>query len=135
MLRAITICIITALVCTVGGVMTYAIPFPDNDYPSGGSCMFSATKAENRGLSFGLLGLAASWVLGPTAAITDRTIRKNRMQFDYQQMQAQNNALSLLRASNVPPSIEKAELLRAAQSGSATPPQELLRADPAEGLE
>jgi hypothetical protein len=129
MLRAITICIITTLVCTVVGAMTYALPFPDNNtYETGGTCMFPFSRAEGRGIAFGFLGLVASWVLGPTAAITDRTVRKNRMQFDYEQTQVKDNALSLLRASSVPLSLEKAELLRAAQSESATPPQELLRA-------
>lgn len=108
--------------------MTYALPFPDNDYSSGGSCMFSATRAENRGLGFGLLGFAASWVLGPTAAITESAVRRHRMTFDEQRIHAHSDAEALLRASNVLPAQQKAELLRAAQVGPTTPPQELLRA-------
>ncbi|MCW3098346.1 MAG: hypothetical protein JWL77_3964 [Chthonomonadaceae bacterium] len=74
-----------------------------------------------------------SLIVGPTVAVADDTVRRHRLEFADQQIQAQSNALSLLRASSVPASQQKAELLRAAQAGPATPPQELLHAVQTEG--
>jgi hypothetical protein len=91
--------------------------------------MFGGTPGALIGGSIvGVCGFFASLIIGPAVAVTDNTIRRRRLKFADQQMQAQNSALSLLRASSVPASQQKAELLRTAHAGPATPPQELLRA-------
>ncbi|MCW3055992.1 MAG: hypothetical protein JWN14_5162 [Chthonomonadales bacterium] len=131
--RTIMVCLITTVICTLGSAAIFAVPHWNDPEPQDGSCFFPPmAPALNGGLIFGLFGFMASWVLGPAAAITDRSVRKHRMKFDYRQMQAQNDAQSLLRGASVPMSLQKAELLRAAQTGSTTPPRELLRSVPPE---
>ena len=133
MRRAMMVCLITTLVCTLGSALVFAIPHWNDPEPQDGSCFFPPmAPALNGGIIFGFFGFMASWALGPAAVITEGAVRKHRMKCDYQQMQAQNNAQSLLRGSSVPPSLQQAELLRAAQARTAEPPHELLRTVPRE---
>ncbi len=133
MFRAITICIFTVLLFTLGSAAIYTIPHwndPDPD-PETGSCMFPNDGRSNAiagGIIFGISGFMVSLIVGPTVAVTDNSIQRYRMKFADHQIQAQSDTLSLLRASDVPSTQQRAELLRAAQAGPATPPQELLRA-------
>jgi len=128
MLRALTICFLITIACTWGCTHVYADLHKDDPRIYRGSCMSPWSNVEGDTFLCGVFGFLVSCVLGPTTAITDRVLERRRMQFDYQLKAAQNDALTLLRASSVPASQQKLELLRAAQAGPATPPQELLRA-------
>jgi hypothetical protein len=139
MSRALAICGGTALLCTILGAAIYVVPHRDDPpvHSDSKNCMTvdvvdGLPGALGGGIVFGGAGYLVSLVLGPTLVAADTHVRKNRMEFDFLQWQARNNAQSLLRGSSVPTSLQKAELLRAAQSGSTTPPRELLRSVPSE---
>ena len=131
MFRAITICIFTVLLFTLGSAAIYTIPHWNDPDPNSACCMFCFDGRSNAiagGIICGIGGFIVSLIVGPTVAVTDNSIQRYRIKFADHQIQAQSDTLSLLRASDVPSTQQRAELLRAVQAGPATPPQELLRA-------
>ena len=138
MLRATAIYGVTVLLCTILGFAIYVVPHLDDPplHSESSNCMVAdfvdgqpgVVGALVGGIVWGGGGFLVSLVLGPTLVAADSHVQKKRMEFDALQMQAQNNAQSLLRGTCVPPSLQKMELLRASKTGQTTPPQELLRA-------
>lgn len=127
MLRALTICFVMTVACTWGCARVYADLHADDPRTYSKNCMCPWSNVEGDTFLCGCFGFLVSCVLGPTTAITDRVLKKRRMQFDYRLKAAQNDAHSLLRASFPSRPQLKAELLRPAGTGTPTPPQELLR--------
>lgn len=133
--RSIGICLTMITVCTLGSTVVAAHLLQGvgadstNEFLNGSSIPFYGT------ILFGFVGFVASLLLSPVIVISDEALQDHRKKMEVQQAQAGDNALSLLRAAECPPAQSRDELLRPAQAGSMTPPEQLLRAVKTEGSE
>jgi len=131
-MRSIGIWLTTIIVWTLGSAAIVAVPLWNTNSHN---CMMPGNSiAYILGIVFGFFGLQIGLRLAPAAVKSDPRCRDYWMRAEEREKQAQSKALSLLRAAECPPIQARDELLRPAQTGNTTAPDQLLKAADTHGL-